>query len=358
MHEQLQTMITKLSLINKPKETMKPIHKTITLLAIAFAGLTTAYAQDPLPSWNDGAAKQAIVDFVKGTTETGGANFVAPEERIATFDQDGTLWVEHPMYSQVVYCLERVPALVKEKPELAKIEPFKTVLSGNREAMAKLPMSQLEKILVATLTGMSVDDFKAEVQKWIAEAKDPRWKRPYTELTYQPMQEVMRYLRANGYKTYIVTGGGQDFVRVYAEQTYGIPPEEVVGTAVGTKYGYDKSGTPFLTKEPKLLLNDNNAGKPEGIHLMIGRRPFAAFGNSTGDQQMLEYTKAGDGARIAMLVLHDDAEREYAYGPAQGLPDTKVGTFTQALYDEATKNGWTVISMKKDWKIIFSFENK
>jgi hypothetical protein len=205
---------------------------------------------------------------------------------------------------------------------------------------------------------MSVDDFNAEAKKWIGEAKDPRWKRPYTELTYQPMQEVLRYLRANGFKTYIVTGGGQDFVRVYAEQTYGIPPEQVVGTAGGTKYGYDKSGKPFLTKEPKLLLNDNNAGKPEGIHLMIGRRPSVAFGNSTGDRQMLEYTKAGDGARLAMLVLHDDAEREYAYGPAQGLPDTKVGTFTQALYDEAKKDGWTVISMKNDWKVIFPFESK
>src|SRR5882724_5087991 len=358
MNKQLQAIITVLSLINKPKETMKPIHKTITLLAIAFAGITTTYAQDPLPSWNDGAAKQAIVDFVKATTETGGANFVAPEERIATFDQDGTLWVEHPMYTQVTYCLERVPALVKTRPELKSKEPFKTVLSGNREAIAKLSQDDLMKILAATLTGMSVDDFNAETKKWIAEAKDPRWKRPYTELTYQPMQEVLQYLRANGYKTYIVTGGGQDFVRVYAEQAYGIPPEQVVGTAGGTKFGYDKSGKPFLTKEPKLLLNDNNAGKPEGIHLMIGRRPSAAFGNSTGDKQMLEYTKAGDGARLAMLVLHDDAEREYAYGPAHGLPDTKVGTFTQALYDEAKKNGWTVISMKNDWKVIFPFESK
>ena len=170
------------------------------------------------------------------------------------------------------------------------------------------------------------------------------------------MQEVLQYLRANGFKTYIVTGGGQDFVRVYAEQTYGIPPEQVVGTMNGTKYGYDKDGRPLLTKEPKVLLNDNYAGKPEGIHLMIGRRPVAAFGNSPGDQQMLEYTKAGDGARLAMLVLHDDATREYAYGPAQGLPDTKVGAFPQALYDKATKSGWTVISMKKDWKRIFGFE--
>jgi phosphoglycolate phosphatase-like HAD superfamily hydrolase len=281
---------------------------------------------------------------------------VPPAERIATFDQDGTLWVSHPMYSQVMYCLDRVSAVVKAKPKLAKVEPFKTVLSGNREAMAKFTMKDLEKILAATLTGMSVDEFNAEVKKWLDTAKDPRWKRPYTELTYLPMQEVLKHLRANGYKTYIVTGGGQDFVRVYSEPVYGIPPEQVVGTAGGTKYGYDKSGKPFLTKEPKLLLNDDKAGKPEGIHLMIGRRPYAAFGNSTGDRQMLEYTGAGDGARLMMLVLHDDAKREYAYGPAQGLPNTKIGTFTQTLYDEAIKKGWTVISMKNDWKKIFTFE--
>jgi hypothetical protein len=203
---------------------------------------------------------------------------------------------------------------------------------------------------------MTVDVFKAEAANWLATAKHPRWDRLYTELTYQPMLEAMRYLRENGYKTYIVTGGGQDFVRVYADAVYGVPPEQIVGSAGGTKYGYDKSGKPILTKEPKLLLNDNNAGKPEGIYLMIGRRPIIAFGNSTGDQQMLEYTKAGDGARLALLVLHDDAAREYAYGPAQGLPDTKIGTFTQALYDEATKNGWIVVSMKDDWKKIFAFE--
>jgi len=335
---------------------MKPTRSTFALLAIVVAGLTTTYAQDPLPSWNDGPAKQAIVDFVKATTETGGANFVAPEERIATFDQDGTLWVEHPMYSQVMYCLHRVGALVKEKPELKDVEPFKTVISGDREAIGKLTMPDLEKILMATLTGMSTEQFQAEVKQWFAEAKDPRWHKPYNELTYQPMQEVLKYLRANGYKTYICTGGGQDFVRVYAEQTYGIPPEQIVGTMGGTTYGYDKDGKPFLTKDPKLLLNDNNGGKPEGIHLMIGRRPHAAFGNSPGDQQMLEYTKAGDGARLSMLVLHDDAKREYAYGPAQGLPDTKVGTFPQALYDKAKKDGWTVISMKNDWKKIFAFE--
>jgi phosphoglycolate phosphatase-like HAD superfamily hydrolase len=315
-----------------------------------------AQTGDPLASWNDGPAKLAILDFGRATTDKASPNYVPPEARIATFDQDGTTWVSHPMYTQVIYCLERVPAVVKVKPELKNVEPFKTVLSGNREAIAKLSMPDLIKILAATLTGMSVEQFNAEVKDWIATAKHRRWNRLYTELAYEPMLEVMRYLRANGYKTYIVTGGGQDFVRVYSERVYGIPPEQVVGTAGGTKYGYDKNGKPFLTKEPKLLLNDDNAGKPEGIHLMIGRRPYAAFGNSTGDRQMLEYTKAGDGARLAMLVLHDDDKREYAYGPAQGLPDTKVGTFTEALYDEAKKGGWTIVSMKQDWKQIFAFE--
>jgi phosphoglycolate phosphatase-like HAD superfamily hydrolase len=315
-----------------------------------------AFAQaDPLPSWNDGAAKKAIVAFVQSTTSPG-PKFVAPEARVATFDQDGTLWVEHPMYTQVMYSLERVPAAVARKPELMNVEPFKTVMSGDQAAIAKLPMSDLEKILAETLTGMTTEQFTAEVKKWLATAKHPRWKRPYTELTYQPMLEVLKYLRANGYRTYIATGGGQDFVRVYAQQVYGIPPEQVVGTAGGTKYGYDKNGQPMLTKEPKLLLNDNDAGKPEGIHLIIGRRPYAAFGNSTGDQQMLEYTTAGSGPRLAMLLLHDDATREYAYGPARGLPDSKVGTFTQALYDEAAKKGWVVISMKNEWKRIFPFD--
>jgi phosphoglycolate phosphatase-like HAD superfamily hydrolase len=339
---------------------------TRNLLAAALASAlafttTVARADDPLASWNDGPAKRAIVEFVKATTTQGSPQFVPPEERVATFDQDGTLWVEHPMYTQVMYCLERVPALVKAKPELANVAPFNTVLEllhGDRAAMEKLTLPDLEKIGIATITDISVETFQAEAKQWLAEAKHPRWKKLYTELTYLPMQEVLKYLRGNGYKTYIVTGGGQDFVRVYAEKTYGVPPEEVVGTALGTTYGYAKDGKPFLTKEPKLVLNDNDAGKPEGIHLMIGRRPHIAFGNSTGDQQMLEYTKAGDGARLSLLVLHDDAEREYAYGPAEGLPDTKVGTFTQALYDEAKKNGWIVISMKNDWKVIFPFESK
>ncbi|MBR0911762.1 haloacid dehalogenase-like hydrolase [Bradyrhizobium japonicum] len=310
----------------------------------------------PLPSWNNGSAKQAILDFVRDTTDRASPKFVPPEERIATFDQDGTLWVEQPIYSQMVYCLDRVPVLAAQEPALKDVEPFKTVLSGNRESIAGLSMRDLEEIVLATLAGITTDEFEAEGKKWLASAKDPRWKRPYTELVYQPMLEVMTYLRANGFKTYIVTGFGQDFVRLYSQQVYGIPPEQVVGSALVVKYDYDKDGKPVLISEPRLMLYDSAAGKPEGIHLMIGRRPNASFGNSTGDQQMLEYTGAGDGARLSMLVLHDDAIREYAYGPARGLPDSKIGTFTSALFAEAREKNWTVISMKNDWKKIFSFE--
>jgi phosphoglycolate phosphatase-like HAD superfamily hydrolase len=322
--------------------------------SVSVAGPASAQS-DPLPSWNDGPAKQAIVKFVHATTDAASPNFVPFAERIATFDQDGTLWVEHPIYTQLVYCFDRVPDLVKAKPELANVEPFRTVLTGDREAIAKLGLDPLLKIVAATLTGVDVDTFRDEVAKWIAEARDPRWKRPYTELVYEPQIELLKYLRSVGYRTYIVTGGGQDFVRVYAEGVYGIPPEQVVGSAGAVSYQYGAKG-PVLIKEPKLLLNDDNAGKPESIHLMIGRRPYFAFGNSTGDRQMLEYTKAGAGARLAMLVLHDDGAREYAYGPAQGLPDTKVGRFTPELYDEAIKDGWIVVSMKNDWKRIFAFE--
>jgi phosphoglycolate phosphatase-like HAD superfamily hydrolase len=329
----------------------------LLLVCVLAYGIAPARAQnDPLPSWNDGAAKRAIIHFVQVTTDKASPQFVPPDERIATFDQDGTLWVEHPVYTQLLYCLDRVPALVKARPELANVEPFKTVMSGDKAAIAKLSQSDLEKIAMATLSGMTVEQFQKEAKQWLATARDPRWKRPYTELTYVPMLELMQYLRASGYRTFIVTGGGQDFVRVYARDVYGVPPDQVVGTAGGVTFGYDANGKAILTKDPKLLLNDNNAGKPEGIHLMIGRRPRAAFGNSTGDRQMLEYTTAGDGERLSMLLLHDDANREYAYGPARGLPDTKVGTFPQALYDEAAKQRWIVISMKNDWNRVFAFD--
>ena len=328
-------------------------------LALAFVLICSpALAQpaDPLPSWNDGPAKQAILDLVQATTEPGSPDFVAPEARLATFDQDGTLWVEHPIYSQVVFALDQVVALAPEHPEWKTKEPFKAVLSGDKEVMAKLSLRDLEEIVFATHAGMSVDAFTAIATQWAGKAKDHRWDRPYTELVYQPMQEVLTLLRANGYRTYIVTGGGQDFVRSYAERVYGIGPAEVIGSTLEIKYGYDAEGAGVLLREPKLELNNNNSGKPEDIYLFTGQRPQAAFGNSTGDRQMLEWATAGAGKRLGMLVLHDDKEREYAYGPAAGLPDTKVGTFTQALYDEARKQGWLVISMKDDWKQIFAFE--
>ena len=296
-------------------------------------------------------AKQAILEFVKVTTDQANPKFVPPEARIAAFDQDGTTWVEQPMYAQVVFALHQVGMVAEKDPRLKDVEPFRTVLSGDRAAIAKLTMPDLEKILAVTHTGMTVDAFKQIVQDWIARAKHPRFQRPYTELVYQPMLEVMKLLRANGYRTYFVTGGGQDFVRVYAEQVYGIPPEQVVGSASATQFGYDKSGKAVLTKVPKLLLMDDNVGKPEGIHLVIGRRPVAAFGNSIGDKQMLEYTQAGDGARLMMLVHHDDATREFAYGPT-----SRVGTFPDALMAQAKKQSWVVISMKNDWKRIFAFE--
>ena len=326
----------------------------VLVLAFALHG-TPARAQpaDPLPSWNDGPAKQAILEFVLATTEPGSPDFVPPEDRLATFDQDGTLWVEHPVYSQVVFALDRVAELAPEHPEWKEKEPFKTVLSGDREAIAKLSLRDLEEIVFATHAGMTVDAFAAIAADWAGEAKDHRWRRPYTELVYQPMLEVLELLRANGYRTYIVTGGGQDFVRSYAERVYGIGPAEVIGSTLGIKYGYDAEGEGVLLREPKLQLDNNNSGKPEDIHLFTGERPRAAFGNSTGDRQMLEWATGGGGKRLGVLVLHDDAAREYAYGPADGLPDTKVGTFTQELMDEAKRRGWTVVSMRTDWKTIF-----
>ncbi len=308
---------------------------------------------DPLPSWNDGPAKQAILDFVQATTDPASERLVPADGRIVAFDQDGTLWVEHPMYTQFVFCLERVPAMVRQKPELKNREVFQTVLSGDRAAIGRLSAAQLVEIVAATLTDVTVEEYAEAVRQWLATAKHPRWNRPYTELAYQPMLEVLRFFRASGYKTFIVSGGGQDFVRAYAQAVYGVPPEQVVGTMGGVKFGYDKNGRPTLTKEPRLILKDDYAGKPEGIHLVIGQRPRAAFGNSIGDQQMLEYVGAGDGARLMMLVHHDDGRREYAYGP-----ETKFGIFSDALMNEAKQKKWTVISMKDDWRRVFAFEDK
>jgi phosphoserine phosphatase len=323
---------------------------------ILFAGIVLGaqtFAQsDPLPSWKEGPAKQAIISLVKDTTTQGSPKFVEPVARIATFDQDGTTWVEQPMYAQVMFAFNQVGLMAVNNPKLRETEPFKTVLSGDRAAMANLTLPELEKILAITHTGMTVEAFRKSVQDWIATAQDPRFHRRYTDLVYQPMLEVMQYLRSNGYRTFIVTGGGQEFVRAYAERVYGIPPEQVVGSTADVTFGYDRTGKSILTKVPQGTRVNDKAGKPVGIELVIGRRPVAAFGNSTGDQQMLEYTQDGGGASLMMLVRHDDATREYAYGP-----ESTIGTFSDALLAEAKQRGWTVISMKADWKRVFSWEN-
>jgi phosphoglycolate phosphatase-like HAD superfamily hydrolase len=326
------------------------------ILVIAVFGLAGAHAQsDPLPSWNDGPAKQAIVAFVKDTTDKSGSKYIEPADRIATFDQDGTLWTEHPIYGQAAFALARVGEMAPQHPEWKQKEPFKSVLARDNAAMAKFSEADWMQIVAVTHAGMSTEAFQKIVKDWLATAKAPRFDRPYTDLIYQPMLEVMQYLRANGFRTYIVTGGGQEFVRVYSEKVYGVPPEQVVGSSIATTYD-NKSGKPELMREPKVFFIDDGPGKAVGINLFIGKRPQAAFGNSGGDAQMLEWTQAGDGARLMMLVLHDDAKREYAYGPASGLPDTHVGTFSDALLLEATKNSWVVISMKNDWKRVFPFD--
>ena len=309
----------------------------------------------PLAAWNDGPAKQAILDFVHATTDRSSKDFVPPEDRIATFDQDGTLWVEQPIYAQAFFALYRVHAMAPQHPEFRTTEPFKSVLSGGPEALAKFTERDWFEIIAATHSGMSEAEFSALVVPWLEAARDPRFKRPFTDLVYQPMREVMEYLRANGFRTYIVTGGGQDFVRVYSQRVYGVPPELVVGSIIETKYEI-KDGKPVLMRLPNVAFIDDGAGKAIGIERFIGKRPYAAFGNSDGDREMLEWTGAGGGARLRMLVHHDDGQREYAYGPGGGLPDTRVGTFSEALMTEAKASGWSVISMKNDWKRIFAFE--
>lgn len=325
-------------------------------LFLALVGVNFSSAQnDPLPSWNSGAAKQSIVDFVNQTTDKAGPKYVEPGDRIATFDQDGTLWTEHPLYAQAMFALSRIGAMAPSHPEWKQKEPFRSVLSKDREAMGKFSEADWMQIVAVTHAGMSTEQFQELVKDWLAKAKAPRFDRPYTDLIYQPMLEVMQYLRANGYRTYIVTGGGQEFVRVYSEKVYGVPPEQVVGSSIVTTYK-DTDGKPVLMREPKVFFIDDGPGKAVGINLFIGKRPHAAFGNSSGDAQMLQWTKAGDGSRLAMLVFHDDAQREYAYGPAGGMPATKVGAFPQTLMDEAKQSGWIVISMKNDWKRVFPFE--
>lgn len=334
------------------------MHKKIITLCCCWLliSLSLLAQFDPLPSWNAGPAKQAIVEFVQATCDPESVQFVPASDRIATFDQDGTLWVEHPLYTQGVFALDRIKELSSEHPEWESEEPFKAILNGDKQAINEFTEHDWAYIIAASHSGMSNDDFLKIVAKWLASAKHPRFNLPYTQLVYQPMLEVMDYLRANAFKTYIVTGGGQEFVRTLGQSAYAIPPEQIIGSSVLTKYEYQKNGVPLLMRLPKLFFNANNEGKAIGINLFIGKRPTASFGNSDGDKEMLEWTQAGNGKKLMMLVLHDDSVREYAYGPAGGLPPTKVGTFSESLLKQATKQGWIVISMRKDWNRIFPYE--
>jgi len=316
------------------------------LVAATLLSVAPARAADPLPSWNDGAAKRAILAFVAETTSNGGPGFVPPAERVATFDNDGTLWAEQPMYFQLAFAIDRVKALAPEHPEWKQKQPFKAVLAGDVKGALAGGEPAIAQLIAATHPGMTVDEFRKIVEDWVATARHPRFNRPYTECVYQPMLEVLAHLRANGFKTYIVSGGGAEFMRAWAEKVYGIPPEQVIGSTGVTQFEMRPTG-PVLMREPKVEFVDDKAGKPVGINRFIGRRPVFAFGNSDGDQQMLEWTAAGKGARFLGLVHHDDAEREWAYDRT-----SNIGKLDKA-WDEAVAKNWTVVSMKDDWKTIF-----
>ena len=333
-----------------PARSISAFARLLVLGALLALGARAQAQTDPLPSWNDGPAKQSIVNFVKATTTQGGSQFVPPGERIATFDNDGTLWAEQPMYFQLLFALDRVKALAPQHPEWKDKEPFASLLKGDVKGALAGGEPAIVEIVMATHAGMTTEEFEKIVKDWLATARHPKFKRPYTELVYQPMVELLAYLRANGFKTFIVSGGGIEFMRPWTEKVYGIPPEQVVGSSVKTKYEM-RDGKPVLVRLPEIDFIDDKTGKPVGINSHIGRRPIAAFGNSDGDQQMLEWTQGGSGARLMMLVHHDDAVREWAYGA-----DSKIGTFSDALMAEAKAKQWTVISMKNDWKRIFAFE--
>ncbi|WP_027152835.1 HAD family hydrolase [Mesorhizobium sp. WSM2561] len=312
-----------------------------------------AYAQiDPLFSWNDGAAKSAVADFVKRVTTQGGPDFVPPDERIATFDNDGTLWSEQPVYFQVAFAVDRAKALAPEHPEWKTQQPFKTLLEDGIKALAEVGEKGLLDIVAVTHTGISTEEFSKIVLDWTASARHPRFDRPYTDLVYQPMLELMTYLRANGFKTFIVSGGGIEFMRPWTEKTYGIPPEQVVGSSGVTEFQIDGKGEAVLLKLPKVEFVDDGQGKPVGINRFIGRRPIFAFGNSDGDQQMLEWTAAGSGARFMGILHHTDAEREWAYDRA-----SPIGKLDKA-WDEGVERGWVIVDMKADWKVIYPFEKQ
>jgi phosphoserine phosphatase len=309
-----------------------------------------ATAVDPLPSWNEGAAKKAIVDFVGRVTREGGSDFVPAPERIATFDNDGTLWSEKPVPFQVIFAFDRVKALAPEHPEWKTRQPFASILAGDMAGVAASGEKGLLSIVAATHTGMTTDDFASAVQEWIATAKHPQTGQLFTGMVYQPMLEVLAYLRANAFKTFIVSGGGVEFMRVWAERVYGIPPEQVVGSSGKLKLE-DRDGKPVLVKLPEIDLIDDKEGKPVGIQRQIGRRPIAAFGNSDGDLPMLQWVTAGPGARFALFVHHDDGVREFAYDRTDKLQQFNKG------WDEALAKGWTVVSMKDDWKTVFPSDN-
>ena len=319
----------------------------ISLVLVPFAAAMAA--DDPLPSWNDGAAKTAIVAFVARVTTEGSTDFVAPAQRIATFDNDGTLWTEQPFYFQLAFALDRVKSLAPEHPEWRGQQPFKAALEGDAKTVAASGHKGLGEILAATHAGMTTTEFEAAVRDWIKTARHPRFQRPYNELVYRPMLELMAYLRANGFKTFIVSGGGIDFMRPWVDEAYGIPPEQVVGSSGELKYEL-RDGEPVLVKLPKINLVDDGPGKPVGIQRHIGRRPIASFGNSDGDYEMLRWTSAGEGLRLCMIVHHTDAEREYAYDRG-----SHIGKLEKGL-DEAAERDWVLIDMKQDWKVIYPFD--
>lgn len=327
------------------------------LVVLALMGCITLVASDlnaadPLPSWNDTPTKRAILEFVQKVTTKDSPDFVPPAERIATFDNDGTLWTEQPMYTQLAFAIDRVKALAGQHPEWRTKQPFQAVLENDHAALAAAGEKGLVELVMATHAGMSTDEFEAIVAEWFKTARHPRFQRPYTELTYTPMVELLELLRGHDFKTYIISGGGIELMRPITMAAYGVPAEQVVGSSIQTRYEV-RDGKPVLMRLPEIDFIDDKSGKPVGIQKFIGKRPIAAFGNSAGDREMLEWTAAGKGARLTMLVFHDDAEREYAYGPANGLPDSKFGAFPQTLMDLAKERRWKVISMKADWAQVF-----
>ncbi|MDH1010093.1 haloacid dehalogenase-like hydrolase [Pseudomonas nicosulfuronedens] len=330
-----------------PSKPAQPIARWMLLLLLGVSFV--ARAADELPSWNDGPSRQAIVDFVGAVTQEGGKDFVPPAERIAVFDNDGTLWSEQPMYFQVLFALDEVRRQAPQHPAWKEKQPFKAVLEGDHKALADSGMQGILAIVAATHSGVSTDEFIANARRWLASARHPRSHKPYTEMVFQPMLELLGYLRANGFKTYIVSGGEVAFMRAFAEEVYGIPPEQVIGTTLGSRFE-DRNGQLSILRLPKLVHNDDGPGKPESIDSIIGRRPILAFGNSDGDLQMLQWTAAGKGPHFAGLVHHTDGKREWAYDR-----QSKVGRLDKAL-DMAKSKDWVVVDMATEWKRIYPFD--